>query len=292
MLDPEIADLVGTPPPLPALSSETIAAVRKNMVLMGRALPGADLDEVRDLSADGVPVRLYRPSTGSNLPLMVFLHGGGWFLGDLETHDALHRHIAVLSGAAVLAVAYRLAPEHPFPAGLEDAIAVLEWARRNAGSLGCDPQRIALGGESAGANLAAAVTLKLREENRPQPMFQLLVHPVTDMSFSLPSIDTVEAGGFKREYLVDCSALYVGAADIDDPLISPLNASSHADLAPAIVLTVSEDPLGTTGNVMPQRSPGTAWKRWFAACRACRTAFCFFRSISLRSIVHSGQLHD
>lgn len=247
MLDADIAAMIGSPPPLPSLDSETIAALRVNMGLIGKKLPGVELVDVRDFSADGIPVRLYRPSEDHRSPLLVFLHGGGWFLGDLETHDAIHRHLAALAGCAVLAVAYRLAPENPFPAGLDDAITAFTWACREAATLGCDPDRVALGGESAGANLTAAITLRLRVRNLPQPLFQLLIHPVTDMSFSLPSIDEVDAPGLKRDYLRQCSKLYVGDADPADPLLSPLKADNLAGLAPAIVLTAAEDPLRDDG---------------------------------------------
>jgi acetyl esterase len=217
------------------------------MEVIGSQLPVVELADISDLSADGVRARLYRPSMDAGLPLLVFLHGGGWFLGNLETHDAMHRHLAALAGSAVLAVEYRLAPEHPFPAGLEDALAAFSWARREAMALGCDPKRIALGGESAGANLTAAMTLSLRDRGLPQPLFQLLVHPATDLSFTLPSLTSVEAPGLRAEYLRDCIKLYAGTADVSDPLLSPLKAASLSGLAPAIVLTASEDPLRDDG---------------------------------------------
>lgn len=247
MLDPDIAALMGEPQPMPALSNASIAAMRAGMAAMGAALPGTELAHVRDLDADGVPVRFYRPQSEVLLPLLVFLHGGGWLFGDLQTHDAMHRILADRSGCAVLAVGYRLAPEHPFPAGLEDCMAALAWARREAAALGCDPARIALGGESAGGNLAAALTLQLRDTGAVQPLFQLLVHPVTDLSFDFPAMDTVQVPGLTRGYLEDVRAFYVGSDDFRDPAISPLRAVRHDGLAQAIVLTASEDPLRDDG---------------------------------------------
>lgn len=247
MLDKDIAQLVGDPVPLPPLTPEIIPMIRAHMTMSGQALPGVELDSVRNLDADGVPVRLYLPQADGPLPLLVFLHGGGWMLGDLDTHDAMHRHLADRAGCAVLGVGYRLAPEHPFPAGLDDATTAFAWARREAAALGCDPARIALGGESAGANLTAALTLRLRDGGQAQPLFQLLVHPVTDMDLALPSMDEIAVPGMSRDYLEVCRAMYIGGHDLADPMISPMRAASHDGLAPAIILTASEDPLRDDG---------------------------------------------
>jgi len=247
MLDSDIAALIGTPAPMPALTAEILPMVRAQMAMIGQALPGVELAEVRDLDADGVPVRLYLPDSDTRLPLLVFLHGGGWMLGDLETHDAMHRHLAALSGCAVLGVGYRLAPEHPFPAGLDDCSTAFAWARREAEALGLDATRIALGGESAGSNLTAAITLRLRDAGEDQPLFQLLVHPATDLHFRLPAFDEVQSAGMSREYIDGGAALYAGGESLSNPLISPLLAERHDGLAPAIVLTASEDPLRDDG---------------------------------------------
>jgi acetyl esterase len=247
MLDKGIAAALGEPDPLPPLSAELVPILRAGMAAAGSALLGPALADVRDLDADGVPVRLYRPRAEAELPLLVFLHGGGWMLGDLDTHDAMHRHLAARAGCGVLAVGYRLAPEHPFPAGLDDAAAALAWARREARGLGCDPDRVALGGESAGANLAAAITLRLRGAGEHQPLFQLLIHPVTDMAFTLPSIDEISVPGLTRDYIEACRDFYVGGADWAQPGVSPMRAETHQGLAPAIVLTAEEDPVRDDG---------------------------------------------
>jgi acetyl esterase len=247
VLDKDIAALVGEPAAMPPLTPELVPVMRAQMVMMGQMLPGVELPDVRDLDADGVPVRLYLPEGEGPLPLLVFLHGGGWMFGDLDTHDAMHRIIAARAGCAVLGVGYRLAPEHPFPAGLNDCVAALAWARREAVALGCDATRIALGGESAGANFTAAIALKLLDAGDVQPLFQLLVHPVTDMAFATPSMLTMEAPGMSRDYVEACREMYLGGASIADPLVSPLRAGRHDGLAPAIVLTASEDPLRDDG---------------------------------------------
>ena len=247
MLDQDIAALMGTPAPLPELTPDLIPLIRAQMTAIGQSLPGVELASVRDLDADGVPVRLYLPAVEGPLPLLVFLHGGGWMLGDLDSHDAMHRQIADRARCAVLGVGYRLAPEHPFPAGLDDAATAFAWARREAQALGCDPGRIALGGESAGANLTAAMTLKLRDAGDAQPLFQLLIHPVTDMALKLPAFDEIAVPGLTREYLHACRALYLGAVDITQPLASPARAARHDGLASAIVLTAAEDPLRDDG---------------------------------------------
>ena len=123
-----------------------VRAVRRSRIRP----PTIELAEIRGVDAAGVPARLYRPSDRRDLGLFVYFHGGGWVLGDLETHDHLGRALAAESGHAVLSVNYRLAPEHPFPAGLEDAVTTAHWAHANAGTLGCDPARLAIGGDSAG----------------------------------------------------------------------------------------------------------------------------------------------
>lgn len=247
MLDPDIAAMMGAPAPLPPLTAATISMLRAGMAQAGRALPGVAVAECRGVDADGVAARLYRPAGDASSSLLVFLHGGGWLFGDLDTHDAMHRILADRAGCSVLAVDYRLAPEHPFPAGLDDAAAAFAWARREAPALGCDPARVALGGEIAGANLAAALTLRLRDAGAAQPLFQLLVHPATDLGLAYPSMTQVRVPGLTREYLEQARALYCGGTPFTDPLVSPLYAERHDALAPAIVLTAGEDPLRDDG---------------------------------------------
>src|SRR5919197_1091394 len=127
-----------------------------------------------------IPVRIYTPAGRAPFPLLVYFHGGGWVIGNLETHDALCRHLANAASAVVVSVDYRLAPEHPFPASGEDAYAATRWVAANAAAIGGDAGRVAVGGDSAGGNLAAVVALMARDRGGPPLVFQLLVYPVTD----------------------------------------------------------------------------------------------------------------
>jgi len=216
--------------------------------------PTIELDEIRDVDAGGVPARLYRPTAEAALGLFVYLHGGGWVLGDLDTHDNLAREIAAGSGCAVLCIDYRLAPEHPFPAGLEDAFTVAAWVQENAATLGCDPDRLAIGGDSAGANLAAVVT-----QSGTRFRFQILVYPVTDARGGTSSYGAQKDGPaltqagmewFLRHYLASGAT---GARD--DPRVSPLLAPDDA-LARSpgtLVLTAELDPLRDEGEAYAER---------------------------------------
>lgn len=247
MLDKDISLALGSPPTLPKITPEILALTRAEMLRAGRLLPAPAIETVKDFEVGSVPLRFYRPASQEPVPLLVFLHGGGWIFGDLDTHDAIYRILANRAGCAALAVGYRLAPEHPFPAGLDDVEAAWQWMQRMAPELGCDPDRLALGGESAGANLAAALTIRLRDSGRKQPLFQLLVHPATDLHFNLPSINQIDAPGLDHDFLSQCVSMYVGDADLSDPLISPLRAVRHDGLSPAIILTAEEDPLRDDG---------------------------------------------
>jgi len=178
-------------------------------------------------------------------PLLVYYHGGGWVIGDLDTHDGLCRFLAEHSGCRVLSVDYRLAPEHPFPAPGEDALAAFNWATERGEALGIDPARIAVGGDSAGGNLSAAVCLAARDDGGPQPAMQLLLYPVTDAVGGQASRDTFAKGflltrndmdWFEDHYIPD-------GCDESDPRISMMRAPDVANLPPAYVATAGFDPL-------------------------------------------------
>ncbi|NML45885.1 alpha/beta hydrolase [Ramlibacter sp. G-1-2-2] len=211
---------------------------------------------VRDLEARGpagpIPLRSYRPagSAASDvLGVLMYFHGGGWVIGDLTTHDVLCRELSNLSGCAVIAVDYRLAPEHRFPAAFDDAFAATRWVRQNAAALNIDPKRIAVGGDSAGGNLAAAVALAARAAGDLPLAFQLLIYPATDQRRGWPSHTTNGQG-----YLLTKDSMdyyhdhYLVDAEHDlDWRASPLLAASHANLPPAFVLTAGYDPLRDEG---------------------------------------------
>jgi acetyl esterase len=205
-----------------------------------------------------VAVRSYRPEGAQPeavLPVLVYFHGGGWVIGDLDTHDVLCRQFANGAQCAVISVDYRKAPEHPFPAGLDDCFAVVKHVAAEAKALRIDGARIAVGGDSAGGNLAAAVTLLSREQGGPTLCYQLLVYPATDQLMSYPSIERNAEG-----YMLTKKAMqYFGGyylpneKDKHDWRASPLLAKSLAGLPRAFVLTAGFDPLVDEGKAYAER---------------------------------------
>jgi acetyl esterase len=203
--------------------------------------PKAPEVDARLMICDGVAVRAYRPTSGV-LPALVFYHGGGWTIGDLDTHDVLCRQLAAGARCTVFSVDYRLAPEAPFPAAVDDAIAATKYILSNPGPLKIDASRVAVGGDSAGGNLAAVVALELKKMNIA---YQLLIYPATDQRCELDSHDRNGEGYlltrdairfFRGGYLPD-------AKDWTDWRASPLLAADHRGVAPAYVLTAGFDPL-------------------------------------------------
>jgi acetyl esterase len=217
----------------------------------------ARVEEIEIPSPAGpIAARLYVPgAAGDPPPLLVYYHGGGWVIGDLETHDGPCRFLAARSGAQVLAVDYRRAPEHPFPAAAEDAFAAYAWASANAARFGVPPARIAVGGDSAGANLAAVASLLAREEGVPMPAMQLLIYPVTDCSRELPSRRTFREGFILTRRDMDWfEDRYLPAGvDRSDPRVSPLQAEDLGGLPPAYVATAGFDPLRDEGEAYAER---------------------------------------
>lgn len=218
--------------------------------------PGGDeiaLASVEDQTfagpAGSVPVRIYRASTEAAQPALVYFHGGGWVIGSIDTHDATCRALAAGAGCTVVSVDYRLAPEAPYPAAADDCYAALEWVAAEAASLGIDPARIALGGDSAGGNLTAVVSQMARDRSGPSVCFQLLIYPVTDADFGRASYDENATG-----YLLETDAMkwfwghYVpDEARRSEPYASPLRAPDLAGLPPALVITAEFDPLRDEG---------------------------------------------
>ena len=219
-----------------------------------RQIPSTEeVFEIRDVSAGGVPSRLYRPNANNNLGLLVFYHGGGWVIGGLDSHDSVCRSLANRMGHAVLSVDYRLAPENPFPAAVEDAMCSLRWAYENAGELGINPDRIAVGGDSAGGNLAAIVS-----QQRPVPLvFQMLIYPATDMTASFPShVENAAGPVLTKQAMEWFTNHYMPAgADKKDPLASPHFApdSLLKGAPPALIITAELDPLRDEGEEYGRR---------------------------------------
>jgi acetyl esterase len=246
-------------PPLeelpPEESRQTVSAMA---FLMGEPEEVAAVEELAAPGPGGpVPIRLYRPlGTGEGpLPVVLHFHQGGYTVGNVEVFDTNHRAMANRAGCLVAAVTYRLAPEHPYPAALEDAWAATVWLAENAASLGADPTRLAVSGESAGGTLATVVARKARDRGGPPICFQLLVYPATDCSFDTPSHKENGEG-----YFLTTSMMrwfwdnYLGADnDGSDPDISPLRTPDLSGLPPALVITAEFDPLRDEGEAYAAR---------------------------------------
>lgn len=196
--------------------------------------------------AGDVPLRRYVPvtETPGPLPCLVFFHGGGWVVGDLATHDHICRYLAAGAGVCVIAVDYRLAPEHPFPAAFEDCRTAVHWVAANAASLQIDQHKLAIGGDSAGGNLAAAVAVALRDDGGPAPVLQLLIYPATDMTADNDSLrDNAEGFLLTRAAMERFTDWYVPrAAQRSDPRASP-QFGRHDGLPRAFIQTAEFDPL-------------------------------------------------
>ncbi|MEO6361829.1 MAG: alpha/beta hydrolase [Caldimonas sp.] len=244
---------------LPAMQSLPPVEARR-FYLERRALtqpPPPSVAEITALVAEGshapIALRLYRPSlrgaASAALPVLVYFHGGGWTIGDLDTHDVLCRQLANGSGCAVVSVDYRMGPEHRFPAGSDDCLAATYWIARHAETLGLDASRLAVGGDSAGGNLAAVVALLARDAGDLPVAFQLLIYPATDQRFGQASHQ-----GNGKGYLLESETIryyhdnYFGDTSNDlDWRASPLLHGDLSRLPPALVLTAGFDPLRDEG---------------------------------------------
>ena len=259
-------------PPVETLAPEAARAERRRLAALyaGRR---AQVGAVRDLDvrtdAARMRARHYAPPESAEAPsqprpLLVYYHGGGFTYGDLETHDGFCRLLCRHAGVHVLAIDYRLAPEHPFPASVEDAREALRWALEHAGELGADPAAVGVGGDSAGGNLAAVVSQLAARDSGPAPALQLLIYPVTDLTRRTGSSRELFGEGF----LLTSSEMewfdnnYLGDARADaatDPRVSPLYGEDLGGLAPAIVVTAAFDPLRDEGEAYAaeMRAAGT-----------------------------------
>ncbi|MEP7297909.1 MAG: alpha/beta hydrolase [Burkholderiales bacterium] len=283
MLHPQtqaLIDLIearGIPPTHTLTPTEARAFYRERRGFTQPAPPPVAL--VRDLQADGphgaIPLRLYRPAGSENssmLPVLVYYHGGGWVIGDLDTHDTLCRELANGAGCAVVAVDYRMGPEQRFPAAVDDCIAATRWLHTHAAELHLDATRLAVGGDSAGGNLAAVVSISARDAGDLPIAYQLLIYPATDQHRTLPSHTTNGQGYvlttdtmdyFTGHYIAD-------AAQYKDWRASPLLHPDLSTLPPALVLTAGYDPL---------RDEGAAYAERLTAAGNLATYVCFERQI-------------
>jgi acetyl esterase len=201
--------------------------------------------------AGEIPLRIYTPPGAGPFGALVYFHGGGWVIGNIETHDASCRQLTAGAGCVTISVDYRLAPEHKFPAGPEDCYAATKWAADNARSLNIDQGRLAVGGDSAGGNLAAAVALMARARGGPRLAFQLLIYPATDCADDTPSQH--EFAEDSRDYILSRADMewfwgyYLGPNDKRNPIACPALATNFANLPRAFVLTAEVDPLRDEG---------------------------------------------
>jgi acetyl esterase len=216
-------------------------------------LIGPPVHEVIDRAIPGphgaIPIRVYRPSGEAGLPVFVWIHGGGWSLGDLGEGDVVDRMISNQAGCLIVSVDYRLAPEHKFPVPFEDCLAAVQWVAQHAAKLGGDPARLAIGGDSAGGNLSAAVALAVRDLGGPAISLQVLVYPATEYAVERPSWRRNREGPLlTAEDVIWFWGLYLrDAADRTDPRAVPTSAKTLAGLPPAFILVAEYDPLCDDG---------------------------------------------
>jgi acetyl esterase len=239
--------------------------------------PGAQDVTTTDRTIPGptgpIPIRVYTPTSGAApRPVVVFFHGGGWVIGNIETHDGACRDLTSDSGAVLVSVDYRLAPEHRFPAAVEDCYAALEWVHAHADEIGGDPDLVAVAGDSAGGNLAAVTAMLARDRNGPPLRFQLLVYPGVGVADDQDSVrDNAEGYLLTRRDIEWFTAQYLGPdADPTDPRFDPINADLTG-VAPAHVITCEFDPL---------RDGGAAYAARLRACGVAATERCY-----------AGQIH-
>lgn len=216
-----------------------------------------DMREVHDLTIDGpggdLSLRVFRPHTDhDDLPVVVFAHGGGFVFCDLDSHDELCRSMAEGVGAVVVAVDYRLAPEHQAPAAHDDVYAALEWAAKNAGDYGADPSNIVLAGDSAGGNLAATVSIAARDRGGPAIAAQVLLYPVIDDDFETESYRLYGTGYYNTTSAMKWYWQQYAPNGTDDPRVIPTRAESLTGLPPAVIITAELDPPCTSGDTYAQ----------------------------------------
>jgi len=260
-LDPKAQFMIEQMSQMPLPPWGTVDAITVRAIMDGGRFPPPDipLAEIVNTVAPGpagdIPVRIYRASLEPGQPVIVYFHGGGFVVGNLDSHDGTCRRLCGAVGCTVISVDYRLAPEHLYPAAVDDSYAATNWAAENAQSLKIDPDRIAVAGDSAGGNLAAVVAIVARDKGGPKLCHQLLTYPVTDMGFTSESYVTNGEGYFLTRAMMEWFGVqYVPAGHpVEDPLLSPLYAENLAGLPPATVITAEYDPLRDEGEAYARR---------------------------------------
>jgi acetyl esterase len=261
-LDPQAQTLLDQLALMPAIpmAEQTPDGLRASFAMLAALAGEPDpVAKIEDRSIPGpageIPVRIYTPdapSDGGPLPVVLFFHGGGFVIGNLDTHDSACRELANGTPAIVVSVDYRLAPEHPYPAAPDDCFAAVKWAQAHAGELGGDPARLAVAGDSAGGNLAAVISLMARDAGGPPLRAQILVYPATDLTMSHPSIDENGEG-----YLLTKETMhwFMGhyQPDVSHTKASPMAADNLSGLPPALVITGEFDPLRDEGEAYADR---------------------------------------
>lgn len=261
-LDPQVALLIQAEATTPEMNTLSVEDARK-LIQTALAATAGEKEHIKNIEdrripgpEGSIPIRIYTPEGEVPFPVLIFFHGGGWVLCNLDTHDSICRSLANLAGCIVVSVDYRLAPEHKYPAAVEDCYAATCWVAENAAAIGGDPMRIAVGGDSAGGNLTAVVTLKARDEDGPSIIFQLLVYPVTD--YYLPGtasyIENQEGYLLTRKDMIWYFDHYLSSQDeAQDPHVSPLKAPDLSNLPPAMVITAEFDLLRDEGEAYALR---------------------------------------
>ena len=259
---------------IPPITEQTPEMARAGYAALGQSLGSGEDVETLDRTIPGpageIPIRVYSPDGEGPHGVLVYYHGGGWVIGDLDTHDHACRALCHGAGCVVVSVDYRLAPEHRFPAAVDDSWAAFLWVAENAAEIDADPERIAVGGDSAGGNLAAVVSILARDAGGPTPIYQLLVYPGVDMKMGHPSVEENGEGlVLTKDHMHWFRAHYLGdGLDelVNDPRVSPLAAASHENLPPAHVVTAEYDPLRDEGEAYAKALEGSGVpvtvKRW------------------------------
>lgn len=245
----------------PPLHEQSVEFARQSFsMLQNMSGPLEEVNKIEDRTIPGpvgeIPIRIYTPEGNGPFPVLVFFHGGGWVIGSIETYDPVCRSLTNAGQCIVVSVEYRLAPEYKYPAAPEDCYAATKWVAENAASLNGDPSRVAVGGDSAGGNLSAVVSLMAKEHGGPKLVFQLLIYPATD--YYLPGTPSITENGegyfLTRDSMVWFSNHYLPENfDRYDPYTFPLHAQDVSGLPPAFVVTAEYDPLRDEGELYAQR---------------------------------------